>query len=130
MKNLNKEKLLITLENKLSNIVVKSALSVNELFDKVVATLQTYLTTLRTSKNQLVKKKIKPKPWVTSNLLKCVLTKNKMCNELGINRNSLDIFVSYKRYKNVLNRSLKIAKSVYYRRVLSENRNDSKKFGK
>ena len=34
---------------------------------------------------------------------------------------------SNKSYRNVLNRSLRIAKSVYYNRVLRENKGDSKK---
>ena len=38
-KNFDKEKFLITLENKLSNIFVNNTLSVNELFDKFVAIL-------------------------------------------------------------------------------------------
>ena len=50
-----------------------------------------------------------------------------MYNDLRVNRNSLDKVESYKRY---LNRSLSIAKSAYYHRVLHENKDDSKKVWK
>ena len=67
----------------------------------------------------------------SNNLLKCILTKNKTCNDLRVNRNSLDKVESYKRYRNVVNRSLRIAKSAYYHRVLRENKDNSKKnFGR
>ena len=36
---------------------------------------------------------------------------NKMYNDLRVDRNSLDKVESYKRYRKVLNRSLRIAKS-------------------
>ena len=39
VKNFDKEEFLITLENKLSNLLVNNTLSVNELFDKFVAIL-------------------------------------------------------------------------------------------
>ena len=53
-----------------------------------------------------------------------------MYNDLRVNRNSLDMVESYKKYRNVLNRSLRIAKSTYYHRVLRENKDDSKKVWK
>ena len=43
---------------------------------------------------------------------------------------SVDKVESYKKYRNVLNRSLRIAKSAYYHRVLGENKDDSKKVWK
>ena len=49
-----------------------------------------------------------------------------MYNELRINRNSLDKVESYKRYRNVLNRSLRLAKSVYCR-GLCKNKGYSKR---
>ena len=49
-----------------------------------------------------------------------------MYNDLRINRNSLDMVVSYETYQNVPNRSSKIAKSAYHT-VLRENKSDSKK---
>ena len=53
-----------------------------------------------------------------------------MYNDLRINRNSPDKVESYKVYRNVLNRSLRIAKSAYYHRILRENKDDSKKVWK
>ena len=50
-----------------------------------------------------------------------------MYNNLRLNRNSLDKVESYKRFRNVLNRSLRRVKSAYYHRVLRENKDDSKK---
>ena len=47
-----------------------------------------------------------------------------MYNDLRVNRNSLDKVESYKRYRNALNSSLRIAKSAYYHRVLHENKDD------
>ena len=54
MKNFDKEEFLITLENRLSNLFVNNALSVNELFDKFVATFANVVTTLRPSEKHLV----------------------------------------------------------------------------
>ena len=54
-----------------------------------------------------------------------------MYNDLRVHRNSLDKVESYKRYRNVLNRSLRIARSTYYyHRVLCENKDDTKKVWK
>ena len=131
MKNFDKEGFLITLENKLSNLFVNNTLSVNELFDKFVAIFADVVIDFAPIRKTTRKeKKLKQKPWTTTNLLKCILTKNKMYNNLRVNRNSLDKVESYKRYQNVLNRSLRIAKSAYYHRVSRENKDDSKKVSK
>ena len=50
-----------------------------------------------------------------------------MHNDLQINHNNLGLDESYKTYSNVLNRSVRTAKSAFYYRVLSENECDSKK---
>ena len=118
MKNFDKEEFLITLENKLNNLFVNNTLSVNELFDKFLALFADVVNDFAPIRKATRKeKKLKQKPWITKNLLKCILTKNKMYNDLPVNRNSLDKVESYKRYRNVLNCSLRIAKSAYYHRV-------------
>ena len=53
-----------------------------------------------------------------------------MYNDLRVNRNSLDKVENFKRYRNVRNRSSRIAKSAYYHRVFCENKGDSKKVWK
>ena len=50
-----------------------------------------------------------------------------MYNDLRVNRNSLDKVESYKRYQNVPNCSLRIAKSAYYHRISHKNKGDSEK---
>ena len=112
MKNFNKE-FLITLANKLCNLFANNTLSVNELFDKFVATFVNVVNEF--VKVFATKKKLKQKPLITSNLLKWILTKNDMYNGLRINRNSVEMVESYKIYRNVQNPSLRIA---YYQRVL------------
>ena len=53
-----------------------------------------------------------------------------MYNVLRVNLNSFNKLESYKNYRNVLNRSLRLAKSAYHHRVLRENKDDSKKVWK
>ena len=99
MKNFDKEEFLITLENKLSNLFVNNTLSVTELFEKFVAILADVVNNFATIRKATRKEiKLKQKPWITNNLLKCILTKNKMYNDLRVNRESLDKVESYKRY--------------------------------
>ena len=57
MKNFYKEKFLITLENKLSNLFINNTLSVYELFDKFVAIFADEGNDFAPRKKQLVKKK-------------------------------------------------------------------------
>ena len=105
---------MITLENKLNNLFVNNTLSVNEQFNKFVAIFADVVNDFAPIRKATRKeKKLKQKPWITKNLLKCILTKNKIYNDLRVNRNSLDKVESYKRYRNILNRSLRIAKSAY-----------------
>ena len=130
MKNFDKKEFLITLKNKLNNLVVNNTLSVNELFDKFIAILADVVNDFAPIRKATRKeKKLKQEPWITNNLLKCILTKNKMYKDPRVNRNSLDMVESYESYRNVLNRFLRIAKSVYYRRVC-ENKDHSKKVWK
>ena len=79
MKNFDKEEFLITLENKLTNLFGNNTLSVNELFDKFVAILADVVNDFAPIRKATCKeKKLKQKPSITNNLLKCILTKNKI----------------------------------------------------
>ena len=101
------------------------------MFDKFVAIFADVVNNFALIRKPTRKeKKLKQKPWITNNLLKCILTKNKMYNDLQVNRNILVEVESCKRYRNVLNHSLRITKSAYYHRVLRENKSDSKKVWK
>ena len=77
MKNFDKEEFLIILENKLSKLFVKNTLSVNEVFDKLVATFADVVNEFAPIRKATRKdKKLKQKTWITNNLLKCILTIN------------------------------------------------------
>ena len=103
MKNFYKEEFLITLENKLSNLFVNNTLSVNELFNKFVTILADIVNDFAPIRKATRKaRKLKQKSWITNNLLKYILTKNKIYNDLQVNRKSLDKVESCKRYRNIL----------------------------
>jgi len=41
------------------------------------------------------------------------------------NRSNLDLYEKYKSYKNVLNRSIKLARQNYYHRILKEHKGNT-----
>ena len=106
-------------------------MSVKELFDKFVAIIADVVNDFAPIRKATRKEKqLKQKPWITNNLLKCILTKNKMYNDLRVNRNSLDKVESYEIYRKVLNRSLRIAKSAYFTGYYVKIKMIQKNFGR
>ena len=56
------------------------------------------------------KKKIRKKPWMTHNLIKSILIKNKMFYPAKKHLNNLDLYEKYKLHKNILICSIKLSK--------------------
>ena len=65
------------------------------------------------------------KPWLSRGILKSIKRKNVLYKRYLIN-STLEHELSYKRYKNKLNHSLRIAKSLYYAKKLENVKSNTK----
>ena len=66
------------------------------------------------------------KPWLSTDLLKSIKKKTRLYKQY-LNSPSIDKNIKYKRYKNKLNHSLRIAKRFYYEQLLERNKLNCKK---
>jgi hypothetical protein len=78
---------------------------------------------------KVIKTKIhhnKLKPWLTANLIKSIQKKNKLYKK-WLKCKSIDSMIKYKRYKNTLTKTLKIAEKMYYSDRFTEIAGDMKR---
>ena len=75
-------------------------------------------------------RKLQKKPWLSSALLKSIRIKNKIYANLQ-KRYDKQQFISYKSYRNALNRAIEQAKQNYYNNaILYQIKMIQEKFGK
>ena len=68
-------------------------------------------------------RKIKIKPWLTQGLIRSIHQKNRLFSRSHKNRDE-QLFNEYKKYRNVLNRTIERAKRNYYNQRVALNKNN------
>lgn len=74
-------------------------------------------------KSKKKKKNIPHKPWITPSLLRCINKKNKLYKIFCLKRNSKDE-LRFKKYRNKLNKILKLARKQYFSELLHAHKNN------
>ena len=74
-------------------------------------------------------KRIYFKPWLSKNILKSITKKNGLFRKLYKNFTDSNLEV-YKKYRNTLNKTIKLAKETYYKETIDSDKGDSKKLWK
>jgi len=126
MSNFNSEVFLDELAENLNSSDRRNVLSINKQFEKIVKTLKDVTDHFAPKRKPTRKeRRIRQKPWITGKLVKSIQIKDKMFRQAKKNRNNLDLYEKYKSYRNVLNRSIKLAKQNYYHRILNEHKGNT-----
>ena len=94
-----------------------------QICDRYLQTFHIYVSLVREVKNN---KSIFKKPWLSKGLLKAVRQKNRLYKRY-LNSPSVNNNLKYKRFKNKLNHSIRIAKRLYYEQQLDRNKSNCKK---
>ena len=74
-------------------------------------------------------KRIYFKPWFSKSILKSITKKNSLFTKLHKNFTESNLEV-YKKYRNTLNRTIKLAEETYYKETIDSAKGDSKKLWK
>ena len=74
-------------------------------------------------------KRIYFKPWLSKSILKSITKKNSLFRKVykSFTESNLEV---YKKYRNTLNRTIKLAKETYYKETIDSAKGDSKKLWK
>ena len=118
MKNFNTEKFVENLSLNFINYKVDNAKSINKQFENFLSLFTLVVNgqaplPIRSRKEQ----KLQKKPWLSSALLKSIRIKNKIYANLQ-KRYDKQQFISYKSYRNALNRAIEQAKQNYYNNAI------------
>ena len=70
--------------------------------------------------------KLKAKPWLTKGIIKSINNKNLMF-KFAIKDKQKKFSVSFKKYRNLLNRVIELAKRLYFKQIVKYNKGNSKK---
>ncbi|KAL4706775.1 hypothetical protein ACJJTC_018156 [Scirpophaga incertulas] len=70
--------------------------------------------------------KLNIKPWITPGLLRCIKCRDRMHGQVKLNPDNLILKVTYTRYRNFINKLLKITKINYHKQMLQSAKNNSK----
>ena len=73
--------------------------------------------------------KLKAKPWLTKGIINSINNKNLMF-KFAIKDKQKKISVSFKKYRNLLNRVIELAKRLYFKQIVKYNKGNSKKLWK
>ena len=74
-------------------------------------------------------KRIYFKPWLSKSILKSITKKNNLFRKLHKNFTESNVEV-YTKYRNTLNKTIKLAKETYYKETIDSAKGDSKKLWK
>ena len=77
-------------------------------------------------KTKYISEKRLNNPWITTNVIKSIKTKNNLCKDYKVGAVTEN---QYKLYRNMLNRIISNAKKSYYMNIFTNYKNDTKKFG-
>ena len=73
--------------------------------------------------------KLKAKPWITKGIINSIKNKNVMF-KLAIKDKTTKFSVSFKKYRNLLNRVIECSKRFYFKQIVKNNKTNSKKLWK
>ena len=73
--------------------------------------------------------KLKAKPWITKGIINSIKNKNIMF-KFAIKDKTKKFSVSFKKYRNLLNRVIECSKRLYFKQVVKNNKTNSKKLWK
>ena len=102
-------------------------LNVDTLTDIFIQKLHNIIASVFPVVRKTHKLKIAASPWITKDLLKCIRKKHKL---FKLYKENKIMFASYSRFRNLLNFSIKLAKSLFYRKKLYLCNGDPKKYWK
>ena len=69
--------------------------------------------------------KLKAKPWITKGIINSIKNKNVMF-KLAIKDKTTKFSVSFKKYRNLLNRVIECSKRFYFKKIVKNNKTNSK----
>lgn len=105
---------------------VTNSTDANTAAETLVNTLSDIVTS--NTKNVLIpRRKLTIKPWITSGLLRCIRTRDRMHKKLKQKPDNLTLKTTYNRYRNFCNSLLKKLKRLYEKTELKNNANNVKK---
>ena len=126
----NYEMFLEELENRLQVESLAESDPVNKQFEAFYEifheTIDKFAPAKKASRKE---KRIYFKPWLSKSILKSITKKNSLFRKLYKNFTESNLEV-YKKYRNTLNRTIKLAKETYYKETIDSAKGDSKKLWK
>nr|CAH7768585.1 unnamed protein product [Callosobruchus chinensis] len=105
---------------------VYEAENVDKAAELFVAKINSHIVN-STKQVRINRRNVKRTPWITDGLVKSVNTKSILYKKVCKDPLDSDALSEYKKYRNMLSNLIAITKSNYYKYIIEENKNDTKK---